>query len=366
MDTVPDAWFAELLTRLRASDFRTFTRLDVEQACATVGWTLEGGGRVSIPGTPSGGQIADDPISGGERCAHLSIVIATIEPEQFRRYLESTVATWGAPTWLCGLSDLDVGWVDGDALRTLALSGRGRVSLRIESLDADAHRRWRNWTTQYRYPALVDEDDRVPTDEHDIADTSADEYAVGYTWSAGSTRRGSEIWSVYTLGHLRGLLTDLLAGVHLAIRALGPGPEPLVLHFFDRDKTPDRYAQLELSPTEIRLRAFTTATTRPHLDRLGFVDCGDGSATRMWPTDQPRAAATVTVVFLHRVGLGSENLTMTESGNPLPLDHFSVDLQVDLAGEGSLAPSAVLESFERPLGVHSAPAEAADQGGEDE
>ncbi|MFC9659794.1 hypothetical protein ACFVJ5_06110 [Nocardia sp. NPDC127606] len=344
MDTVPDAWFADLLTQLRASDFRAFTRLDVEQVCGTAGWMLQGAGAVSIPGTPSGGHIDDDhdPNADGEQRAHLSIAVATIEPEQFRHYLDLTVTTWGVPTWFSGLSELGVGWVDGDALRTLELSDRGTVSLRIESLDADARRRWWNWKTQYHYPDFVDEDDRIPDDEHDVAETSADDYDAGFTWSAGSAGRGSEIWSVYTLGHLRGLLTELLGSVHLAMRALGPGPEPLVLHFFDRDKTADRYAQLELSPTEIRLRAFTTEATRPHLDRLDFVDCGDGSATRMWPTDQARAAATATVVFLHRVGLGSQNLTMTESGNPLPIEHFSVDLQVDLEGDGDLSASAVL------------------------
>ncbi|MFD6399292.1 hypothetical protein [Nocardia sp. NPDC060249] len=339
MDTVPAAWLAELLTQLRASDFRAFTRLDVEQVCRTAGWLIQGESAVIIPGTPSGGYIddANDPGADSERRVHLSIAVATIEPEQFRHYLDLAVTTWGAPTWFCGLSDLGVGWVDGNALRTLELSGRGAVSLRIESLDADTHRRWWNWKTQHHYPDLVDEGDRFPADEHDVADTSADDYEISFAWSAGSAGRGREIWSVYTLGHLRGLLSELLGSVHLAMRALGPGPEPLVLHFFDRDKTPDRYAQLELSPTEIRLRAFTTETTRPHLDRLDFIDCGEGSATRIWPTDQARAAATVTAVFLHRVGLGSQNLTMTESGNPLPLDHFSVDLQVDLEGEGGLS-----------------------------
>ncbi|MGW6121132.1 hypothetical protein ACWFRF_18985 [Nocardia sp. NPDC055165] len=366
MDTVPDAWFADLLTQLRASDFRTFSRLDVEQVCGTAGWLLQGDGVVVIPGTPSGGRIVDERCADGEQRAHLSLTVTTIEPEQFRHYLALTVTTWGAPTWFCGLSALGVGWVDGDTLRTLELSDHGTLSLRIEALDADAQRRWRNWKTQYHYPHLIDEADRVPNDEHDVSDTSADDYEVSFTWSAGSAGRGNEIWSVYTLGHLRGLLTDLLGSVHLAMRALGPGPEPLVLHFFDRDKTPDRYAQLELSPTEIRLRAFTTEATRPHLDRLGFVDCGDGSATRMWPTDQARAAATVTVVFLHRVGLGSENLTMTESGNPLPIDHFSVDLQVDLEGNGSLPASAVLPPFDLPIGSLGPLSDTADQGGEDE
>ncbi|MFD4458701.1 hypothetical protein [Nocardia sp. NPDC058480] len=337
MDTMPDGRFADLLTQLRASDFRTFVRADVEQVCRTAGWTLTYDGAVDIPHTPTGGRIRDDrdPYADGEQRTQLTIAVATIEPEQFRRYLDLAVATWGPPTWYCGLSDLGVGWVDGKTLRTLGLSDWGGLFVRVESTDSDVNSRWWNWKTQYHYPDFVDADDRIPADEHDIEHNSADDYEVSFTWSAGSGGRGAEIWSVYTLGHLRGLLTDLLHSVHLAMRALGPGPEPLVLHFFDRDKTPDRYAQLELSPTEIRLRAFTTESTRPHLDQLGFVDCGDGSSTRMWPTerDQARAAATVTTVFLHRVGLGSEKLTMTESGNPLPIDNFSVDVQVDLEGD---------------------------------
>jgi hypothetical protein len=368
MDTVPDAWFADLLIQLRGSDFRAFTRLDVEQVCGSAGWTLQRDGAVAIPGAPSGGHVDDDhaPATDGEQRVRLSIAVATIEPEQFCHYLDPTVTAWGAPTWFCGLSDLGVGWVDGNALRTLALSEQGEVSLRIESLGADAQRRWWNWKTQYRYPDFVDEGDRIPTDEHDVADTSADDYDVSFTWSAGPAGRGGEIWSVYTLGHLRGLLTDLLGSVHLAMRALGPGPEPLVLHFFDRVKTPDRYAQLELSPTEIRLRAFSTQATRPHLDQLDFVDCGDGSATRMWRTDQARAAATVTVVFLHRIGLGSADLTMTESGNPLPIEHFSVDLQVDLEGDGALPASAVLQPLGLPIGLLGPLSDQADQGGEEE
>ncbi|MFD8099362.1 hypothetical protein ACFV24_07485 [Nocardia fluminea] len=368
MDTVPDAWFAELLTQLRASDFRAFTRLEVEQVCAAAGWTVQGDGAVVIPGTPSGGNIHDDqdPYADGEQRVYLSIAVATLEPEQFGHYLDPTVTTWGVPTWFSGLSDLAVGWVDGDALRILELSGRGEVSLRIASLGADANRRWWNWKTQYHYPDSVDEGNRIPTDEHDFGYTSADDYEVSFTWSAGSAPRGGEIWSVYTLGHLRGLLTELLRSVHLAMRALGPGPEPLVLHFFDRDKTPDRYAQLELSPTDIRLRAFTTEATGPHLDRLGFVDCGDGSATRIWPPDQARESATVTAVLLHRVGLGTENLTMSESGKPLPIDNFSVDVQVDLERDGGVATSAVLQTFELPIGSLGPLSEAADQRGEQE
>ncbi|MGW0639566.1 hypothetical protein [Nocardia salmonicida] len=336
MDTMPDGRFTDLLMRLRAGEFRTFGRADVEQVCRTAGWTLLSDGSVDIPRTPSGGRIRDDhdPYAESERM-QLSVAVATIEAEQFRRYLDLAVATWGPPTWYCGLSDLGVGWVDGATLRTLELSDRGGLSVRVESTDSDANSRWWRWKTQYHYPEFVDADDRIPVDEHDVEYNSADDYEVSFTWSAspaGSDGRGSEIWSVYTLGHLRGLLTDLLRSVHLAMRALGPGPEPLVLHFFDRDKTPERYAQLELSATEIRLRAFTTESTGPHLDELGFVDCGDGSSTRMWPTerDQARAAATVTTVFLHRIGLGTEKLTMTESGNPLSIDNFSVDLQVDL------------------------------------
>ncbi|MFI1235526.1 hypothetical protein [Nocardia salmonicida] len=340
MDTMPDGRFTDLLTQLRAGEFRTFVRVDVEQVCRTAGWTLISDGAVDIPHTPSGGRIRDDhdPYAESEQRMQLSIAVATIEAEQFRRYLDLAVAAWGPPTWYRGLADLDVGWVDGDTLRTLELSDWGGLSVRVESTDSDANSRWWHWKTQYHYPEFVDADDRIPADEHDIEYNSADDYEVIFTWSAsqtGSDGRGSEIWSVYTLGHLRGLLTDLLRSVHLAMRALGPGPEPLVLHFFDRDKTPERYAQLELSPTEIRLRAFTTESTRPHLDELGFVDCGDGSSTRMWPTerDQARAAATVTTVFLHRIGLGTEKLTMTESGNPLSIDNFSVDLQVDLEDE---------------------------------
>ncbi|MFE9789686.1 hypothetical protein ACFYO7_30360 [Nocardia salmonicida] len=334
MDTMPDGRFADLLAQLRASDFRTFVRADVEQVCRTAGWTLLSDGAVDIPHTRSGGQIRDDhdPYAAREQRMQLSIAVATIEAEQFRRYLDLAVGAWGPPTWYCGLADLGVGWVDGDTLRTLELSDWGGLSVRVESIDSDVNSRWWHWKTQYHYPEFVDADDRIPVHEHDVEYNSADDYEVSFTWSAGSDGRGSEIWSVYTLGHLRGVLTDLLRSVHLAMRALGPGPEPLVLHFFDRDKTPERYAQLELSPTEIRLRAFTTESTRPHLHELGFVDCGDGSSTRMWPTerDQARAAATVTTVFLHRIGLGTEKLTMTESGNPLSIDNFSVDLQVDL------------------------------------
>ncbi|MEV0686259.1 hypothetical protein AB0I35_20570 [Nocardia sp. NPDC050378] len=50
---------------------------------------------------------------------------------------------------------------------------------------------------------------------------------------------------------------------------------------------------------------------------------------RLPPKNCP--AATVATVLSHRIGLGTEYLTMHESGDPLSVPGFSVDLDVDPA-----------------------------------
>lgn len=335
MELLADTRLTDLFARLRAADFRDCTRTDIERACRAMGGTLASDGSVDVPDMPAGTHTFgdDDPYDESKPCRRFSVPLARIEPEQFRAYLDRAVAAWGEPSWYSGLSeDLDVGWIDGPTLYTLELAADGDLELGIRSLGVDGNRRWWNWKTQYHYPEFLDEDDWVPADEHDLEYTSADDYEVDYTWSAGSSGRGAEVWSVYTLAHLRGLLTDLVTSLHLAMRALGPGPQPLVLDFYDLEQSPDRRVRFTVSPNEIRVTAAVTDATRHHLAALGFTDRPDGTALRCWSdvSTDARAAATVTTVLLHRLGLGTEYLTMHESGDPLSIPGFSVDLDVDL------------------------------------
>ncbi|WP_067986206.1 hypothetical protein [Nocardia caishijiensis] len=335
MDLLPDTRFADLLTRLRTADFRACTRADMDRACRTLGGTFASDGSVDIPGVPDGAHTFgdDDPYNDTESCRQFFLPVARIEPEHFRTYLDRAIAAWGEPSWYSGLSaDLDVGWVDGPTLYTLELAADGDLAVSIRSTEVDANRRWWNWKTQYHYPEFIDEDEWAPTDEHDLEHTSADDYEIDYTWSSGPAGRGSEIWSVYTLAHLRGVLTDLLSSVHLAMRALGPGADPLAVDFYDPEESPDRHVRLELSLTEIRVLVATTEATRAHLLALGFHDAADGIALRTWPaaSTDARVVATVVAVLLQRLGLGTEDLIMNTSGDPLAIPDFSVDLDVDL------------------------------------
>ncbi|MFE6863620.1 hypothetical protein [Nocardia sp. NPDC057668] len=348
MSTMTDSRFTALLDEV-ARHAPAFCHRDrAEAACRELGWTLTGK-KIVISETPSGGRLfeEDDQYGKGDgQWQSLYIRIAVIEPENFRHHLDLATAIWGKPSWYTGYGDLVVCWAVGDdTIRQLALDEDGTLTLRVHLAEAEADQNWWLWKTQYHYPDFVDDDDLVLLDENDLAETSADEYEMTFTWTGhegrGNAHGPAEIWSVYTPRHLRGILTDALRDVHLAMRALGPGPDPLRVEFFPATAESDAHARLELSPDDIRLSVDLTDATRDYLTAHDAFDLDGDTAERRWPAtpDYFRIAATATVVSLHHIGLAipvpgeddddnEEVVTMTTSGNPLPLSDFDLAITI--------------------------------------
>ncbi|WP_280468872.1 hypothetical protein [Nocardia cyriacigeorgica] len=328
-----DARFTQLLTELRAAPFGSFTQNEVDDAYRQLGWTATDHGSVEIPGVESAGRMFEHYGPHIDfTSVESSIPIATIAPEQFRHYLDLTIAEWGTPSWYCGLRGLDVVWEDGPALRTLQLPREGAtLRLHLGSAEANEAQKVYWWDNPHEYMERLDEDEIELIDENDLAMSGADDYEFSHLWS-GAGYPGYERWRADTPKQLRGMLTDLLCSVSLAMRALGRGPDDLRLEFHGGGSSAHLRPVVESNPTEIRLRIHRTDAVDTYLTTHGFVDDGDGTAVRRWNAtpDEARRAATATVAYLRHVDIDNDLLLLSCSGNPLALESFSLDMYVEL------------------------------------
>ncbi|MGX1804704.1 hypothetical protein ACWIGI_03240 [Nocardia sp. NPDC055321] len=352
MSAMTDRRFITLLDEVARHAPAFCDRDRVPAACHELGWTVTGQ-KLDIPETSSGGRLfeEDDPYDKGDgRWLSLSVPVATIDPERFRHHLGLATAVWGEPSWYSGYGELFACWATGDdTIRQLALSAAGALTLRVHLAEAEADRNRWLWKTRHHYPDFVGPDDRVLLDENDLAETSADEYEMTFTWTGHERRRSArgpaEIWSIYTPRHLRGVLADALRDVHLAVRALGPGPDPLRVEFAPVADGSGA-ARLELSRDAIRLSVDLTDATRDYLTAHDGFQLGGEIAERRWPagSDYFRIAATATVVCLHHIGLGipvasggkagesgsrESAVVLSTSGSPLPLADFALAITID-------------------------------------
>ncbi|MET8649706.1 hypothetical protein [Nocardia aurea] len=333
MDAITDAQFTRLLTEVRPVRVSGYAAREIEGEWERLGWQRDDSSSVLIPGTDFRGRI--EPAPGPMHSpwtTQFTVPLGKITPERFRHLHALMTATWGPPSWYCGLSDLEVAWVDAGVLRTFALSDYGTSDLTVCSVEGDNHRRMHWYENPHEYLESIGEDDMDLTDENDVAHSVADGYEFSHLWSAGGSP-GYQKWRIETPKQLRGVLTELLDGVHLAMRAVGAGTEALRLAFAGGLQP---RPVLELDSEEIRLRVGRTELAEDYPSARGFVDNADGDMLRRWSTapGQARVAATATVVVLHHLGMADDMLDIVVSGEPLAVEGFSVDMYLDFVDRG--------------------------------
>lgn len=333
MEAITDTRFTRLLTEVRPLRVSGYTAGEIEDEWDRLGWQRGDSPSVLIPGTGFHGRI--EPAPGpmySTWTTQFTVPLGTTTPERFRHFHALMTATWGPPSWYCGLSNLEVAWVDGGVLRKFDLSDYGTVDLTVCSVEGDNHRRMHWYENPHEYLESIGEDDMDLTDVNDLAYSVADGYEFSHLWSAGGSP-GYQKWRIETPKQLRGVLTELLDGVHLAMRAVGTGTEALRLAFAGGSQP---RPVLELDSEEIRLRVGRTELAEDYLSAHGFVDGPDGYVLCRWPTvpGQARVAATATVVLLNHLGMADDMLGIVVSGDPLAVEGFSVDMYLDFVDRG--------------------------------
>ncbi|MFD9549285.1 hypothetical protein ACFWBG_17965 [Nocardia salmonicida] len=329
MDAITDAQFTRLLTELRPLRVSGYSSSEIEDEWDRLGWQRGDSISALIPGTDFRGRI--EPAPGPMRSTwttQFTVPLGESGPEQFRHLHDLMIATWGPPSWYCGLSNVEVAWVDGETLRKFDLSVHGTLDLTVCAAEGDNHRRMHWYENPHEYLESIGEEDMDLTDENDLAYSVADDYEFSHLWSAGGSP-GYQKWRIETPKQLRGVLTELLVGVHMAMRAVGRGTDDLRLEF-SNNLLPVRPV-LELDGEEIRLWVSRSEPAADHSTAHGSVDSAQGLAPRRWPAtpEQARVAATATVIALHDLGIADDMLHIRVSGEPLAAEGFSMDMYLE-------------------------------------